>query len=111
MTDQSSASRVFDALSNGYRRQLLLELLEANPDDNGEIDPLAHLAHEDGTGGLEVTRTMLVHSHLPKLADKGFIVWDREVGTISKGPNWEEIAQLLQLVRDHPDDLQDGWMW
>lgn len=52
----------------------------------------------------------LTHVHLPKLADVGFIEWDRESGDLSKGPNWEEIAPLLRLMWDHQDELSDGWL-
>lgn len=107
---QSPASRVFDVLSNRYRRQLLLALLEANPQNEDDLDPLDLLSPEEGTDGLEVTQMKLVHGHLPKLADIGFIDWDRETGAISTGPNWEEISPLLELIRDHQDELPEGWL-
>jgi len=62
------------------------------------------------TDDLDATQVNLEHVHLPKLADMGFIEWDRESGDLSKGPNWDEIAPLLQLMYDHQDELPDEWL-
>jgi len=96
-----------DALANPYRRQLLVALLEHNPQDDDDPDPLNLDA---ATGEPDVLETELVHNHLPRLEDKGYIVWDRERKKISKGPNWEEIAPILELVHDHRDELPEGWL-
>jgi hypothetical protein len=58
----------------------------------------------------EVLQTELVHVHLPKLADRGYISWNREENTISKGPNWDDIAPLLELIDTHRDELPEGWL-
>lgn len=110
MSNELHGSRAFEALANRYRRQLLLAMLEANPLDDDELDPLSLLKQRETTADLEVTQIRLHHVHLPKLADMGFIEWDRESGDLSKGPNWEEIAPLLQLILNHQDELPDGWV-
>ncbi|VTT86294.1 hypothetical protein DM2_2332 [Halorubrum sp. DM2] len=51
----------------------------------------------------------MYHSHLPKLADLGFIEWDPDENEIRKGPRWDDIAPLLRLIEDHQDELPDGW--
>jgi hypothetical protein len=110
MSEGPPDSRIFDALANPYRRQLLLAMYEANPQDDHDLDPF-DLLKEGATGDdLEVTQINLNHTHLPKLADMGFIEWDRESGEISKGPEWEEIAPLLKLMYDHQDELPDEWL-
>ncbi|WP_425556836.1 hypothetical protein [Haladaptatus pallidirubidus] len=43
-------------------------------------------------------KTQLQHTHLPKFADKGYIEWTPNTGTIRRGPNFEEIAPLLTLI-------------
>ena len=103
-------SQAFEALANSYRRQLLLALFDANPQDDDDFDPLDLLAEGETTDDLATTRLKLKHSHLPKLADMGFIEWDYELGELSKGPNWKEIAPLLRLMHEHRDVLPDEWL-
>jgi hypothetical protein len=96
-----------DALAASYRRQLLVALLEHNPQDDEDRDPLDVIPEPDEP---EVLQTELVHVHLPKLEELGYITWNREENTISKGPNWEEIAPLLGLIERNRDELPDGWL-
>lgn len=103
-------SRAFDALANSYRRQLLLALFDENPQDDDDLDPLDLLVEGETADDLTATRIELTHMHLPKLADMGFIEWDRESGELSKGPNWKEIAPLLRLMHEHRDELPDEWL-
>jgi len=98
---------LIDALSNAYRRQLLVALLEHNPQDDRDTDPLDLLSEVEQGDALELA---LVHSHLPKLEEMGYISWDRKANEINKGPNWDEIAPLLTLIHNHRDELPDGWL-
>jgi DNA-binding transcriptional ArsR family regulator len=98
---------VFDALSDPYRRELLVALLEHNPQDDDDIDPLDLVGDGDDP---EVLQTELVHKHLPKLEEMGVIEWDRERGEISTGPNWEDMAPLLELIEANRDELPEGWL-
>jgi hypothetical protein len=107
MLDSSSSDDVFEALSHPYRRQLLVAVLARNPQDDDDRDPLDLVADDVDPDVLEVD---LIHTHLPKLAEMGFIEWDRDAGDISKGPNWGDIAPLLVLIRDHQDELPDDWL-
>lgn len=109
MTDRSDTSRVFEALAHPYRRQLLVALLEANPRADDDLDPMGLLAAGE-TDEPAVTEEGLIHLHLPKLVDMGFIEWDRDAGEISKGPDWETIAPVLQLMHDHREELPDDWL-
>lgn len=110
MDERSLSSRAFEALASPYRRQLLLALRVENPQADDDLDPLNLLEQREPTVDRDATRASLYHVHLPKLAEAGFIRWDRESGEISKGPEWEEIAPLLKLMDDHPDGLPDGWL-
>ena len=98
---------VFEALSNPYRRQLLLSLLEHNPQDGDDRDPLNVVADDIEPDVLEVE---LIHNHLPKLEEMGFVNWDRETNKISKGSNWGDIAPLLVLIENHQDELPEDWL-
>lgn len=96
------------ALANPYRRQLLVALLKHNPQEDNAIDPLNAVAPTETEP--ERLRIELVHNHLPKLADAGYIDWEKDGGKLSKGPSWDEISPLLRLVHEHRDELPDGWL-
>ena len=94
-----------DALADVQRRKLLIALGEHNPQDDSPtvIDP-------DGeTDALERALAM-DHVHLPKLANYGFIEWDRVENEVTKGPNYEEIRPLLELLDDHRNELPADWL-
>lgn len=106
MDVDSISGDLFVALSNPYRRQLLVALLDHNPQDDHDRDPLNIVSDNVDP---EVPEITLRHSHLPKLEQMGFITWDRETKEISKGPDWNEIEPLLTLIHEHQDELPKGW--
>lgn len=97
---------VFTALKNHYRRRLLIRLLEHNPQDPVDLPNDVHLGETDR----ERLNAELYHNHLPKLEELGFIRWDRETNEVVKGPKFDEIRPLLQLIHEHRDELPDGWV-
>jgi hypothetical protein len=107
VTSGTRLDRALDALGHKYRRRLLVGLLDHNPQDDDDAQR-AETSLGDDLG--EEVEVALIHSHLPKLEQAGYIAWDRESGEISKGPNWDEIAPLLQLLGDHADELPDDWL-
>jgi hypothetical protein len=50
------------------------------------------------------------HVHLPKLVEYGFVVWDEDEHEVEKGPNFDEIRPVLELLNDHAEELPDGWL-
>lgn len=98
---------LFTAISDPYRRQLLVALLEHNPQDDDDQDPLNILASGQTGDNLPIK---MIHNHLPKLEDMGFIEWNQQTAEISKGPNWDKIAPVLTLIHEHRDELPDGWL-
>jgi hypothetical protein len=52
----------------------------------------------------------LLHNHLPKLEELEYIHWNQDNREISKGPKWDEIAPLVELIHNHRDELPDGWL-
>jgi hypothetical protein len=97
--ETSSFDAILDALSQIQRRTLLVALLEPTPPT---VAP--------GVAG-ETERTTfkqsaaMNHVHLPKLANYGFIEWDRENDEVSKGASFDEIRPLLELLDNHRDEL------
>lgn len=96
---------LLEALANGYRRELLLALLEHNPQDADESDPL-DIHH---SGAFEESEFDIFMNHLPMLEQLGIIEWKQEAEEINKGPDWEEFAPLLKLIADHRDELPASW--
>lgn len=107
MSPDGRLNSVFRALENRYRRQLLVALSEENPQDDDDRDPLDIVAPRDEPDALE---TELVHRHLPMLEEAGYIEWDRENNTIRRGPRRDEIGPIVELIRNHRDELPDGWL-
>ncbi|MGQ4555611.1 DUF7344 domain-containing protein [Halobellus sp. GM3] len=90
-----------DALSHICRRRLLFELYEEV--NSGEGESINYT-------GIPLLRTerrriLLHHAHLPKLEELGYINWKEGEQTIQKGPRWDEIEPLLELIYSHLDEL------
>ena len=97
----------FEALANIYRRRLLVALLEHNPQrDNVDVPEDVH----KGENALEVLQIEFQHSHLPRLEEAGFIRWNRDTHEVVKGPRFDEIRPLLELMQNHADELPDDWL-
>lgn len=94
-----------DALDRPWRRKLLFALLDIEPSESSGIDAFGP-AEDSGPFefGLEANG-----SHLSKLADYGFVDWNRDTHRVRKGRNFDDIRPLLELLVNHEDDLPDGW--
>ena len=92
------------ALSNPYRRRLLAGLVETKHD--GVIDPVAVLSTPPTDS--EEIEVRLIHHHLPQLEQQGFINWNRDQGTVARGPAWEDVAPVVTMLQTHRDDLPEG---
>jgi hypothetical protein len=92
---------VLDILSHPIRRRLLFSLYEQ---DRGagelSLQQVSGLAFEE-----DHRRVALYHVHLPKLTDKGYVRWDDDEQTITKGPAWSQIEPLLRLLYNHLSEL------
>jgi hypothetical protein len=89
--------KIADALGHQTRRNILLELVDDNP-----LQPLEALATHDPR---EDEKLQLIHIHLPKLDDMGYVTWDREDETVVKGSNWEEIEPVVRLLSDNSERI------
>lgn len=92
-----------EAIADRTRRHLLFELLEdAAGDTPIEI--------ADRVGDPETAEPIeMRHVHLPKLADHGFVRWDREHRLVRRGPRFDEIEPLLTLLYGNADELAGEW--
>lgn len=92
-TETTSTDAIFDALSNSRRRQLLFALLEHNP----------QVVSPQSTNGEKQYTLKDYHVHLPKLTDNEFITY--ESNKMEKGPRFEEIRPVLELLESQSDEL------
>ena len=84
---------MMDALRSRPRRVVLMTLIE-RPTEVSIAALERELTHENA-------RISLLHSHLPKLADTGYIEWDEDAETVSRGPRFSEVEPLVQLLREY----------
>lgn len=92
--------KVFDALAERDRRELLVELLDTESHD---VSTVSGVPWEIEESDEEMIRKC--HVHLPKLADYGFIEWNREEDVVTRGPRFDELQPLLEHVIDQRDEL------
>ena len=96
----------FDLLKSAYRRRLLVTLLDHNPEDETDIPEDLTTSDEE----LEAMLREMTHIHLPKLESLDVVEWDREENVVTRGPTFEELRPLLELVHKHRDELPEGWI-
>lgn len=105
---RESFDDALDALRNRQRRELLLSLLDHNPQ---HVSGITDGGVESRPDTVAMDRLVtLRHVHMPKLVEYGFVEWDEETREARKGPNFEEIRPLLELLANHEDELPDGWL-
>ncbi len=92
--------KAFAALMNEHRRKLLVALLGENPSVARFKTPTSSDSEAVDPDRLQVA---MHHHHLPKLVDSGFVHVDEDTNEISKGPQFEEIRPLLELVEGHTE--------
>ena len=83
---------MMDALISPIRRVVFITLLDTTETSIATLE--SQLNHE-------MARIHLYHSHLPRLADAGYIEWDDDTDTISKGPKFPEVEPLVQLLKEY----------
>jgi hypothetical protein len=103
---RSTLDQLFEALSHPYRRRILTAIATRNPQHEDDFTP-AEFAGDDEK--FEQCLTALHHNHLPRLDEAGFIEWDREAKTIRRGPRYDEIVPLVELLIAHEDELPADW--
>lgn len=107
MCESGRTDRVFEALTAPPRRRVLLALLEGSPRSDDGIDPLNPGPADPSRGAVDADRIALVHKHLPKLDDLGYVDWYQTTGEIHRGENWDEIAPILRLLQDYRGDVPE----
>ena len=87
---------MMDALQSRNRRVILMSLVGGTTETS-----LASLEDQ------AIDRIRQYHVHLPKLADAGYIEWDTEAETISRGPKFAEVEPLVQLLNEYDAEFSE----
>lgn len=94
------SSRRLDSVMNALQapeRRLVLSALVDAPTGTSPEAIARRVPREDAD-------VPLYHEHLPKLAAEGYIEWDPDARTLSRGPNFDDVEPLVRLLRHHTDD-------
>ena len=83
---------MLDALGNEARRSILLALRHDAPGTILDVSDRSTDTEE---------AIQLYHTHLPKLAEDGYVEWDRDSNTLSRGPRFPDIEPLLRLLEEY----------
>jgi len=97
---------VFEALSAEPRRQLVVSLLDAPAGETVSLPESARNPNIPVT--LEEFRLQLIHRHLPKLAEQGFVEWEEDPLVASRGPRFDEVAAVLKAIQENSRDVPDS---
>jgi len=88
---------LFEVLADEHRREILFTLVDQPPSE----PPIYLDAPPDTAGGDPTADIERQHVHLPKLADYGFIEWNRDLNAVEPGPRFEEHRPVLELLSEH----------
>lgn len=104
--EEAPLAAAFSALSHPMRRRVLAEIHDPPSQSADEFELEDFL---QGDGGRERPALELYHNHLPRLDTEGFVDWDHETNTVTRGPRYEEIRPVLSVLQANSDQLPDDW--
>jgi len=103
---EAPLSELFEILSHEYRRRILLELAHLDTRADAQVETARFTEFDDEP---DVLRLSLCHNHFPKLDDHGFVDWDPEAETLTRGPRFGEIEPFLALMSEHENTIPQNW--
>lgn len=113
MTNSVPDDDAFDAMADEERRALLGRLRNGGPlrvstltDTSRELAAAndafldQYLSGTLDIHGIDEERIRTHCVHLPKLVEYDFVNWDRSTNFVTRGPRFDEVEPLLELVAD-----------
>ncbi|QSX00107.1 hypothetical protein [Haloterrigena alkaliphila] len=97
---------VFKALSAEPRRQLIVSLLNASPDESVPLPESAIMPNVPPDP--ETLRMELHHTHLPLLTNRGFVTWDTDPLVAARGPRFDEVAVVFEALHSEATAIPDS---
>lgn len=98
--------QVFRAVSAEPRRQVIGSLLDAPADEAVLLPESADSDHVQKSP--EELRIDLYHRHLPLLADLGFIEWETDPLVAVRGPRFDEVAAVFEVLSSSATELPES---
>lgn len=94
---------VFRALTAEPRRQIVVALMEAPSGRRLSLPEAANPPYllQDP----EQLYLDLVNTHLPVLAEPGFVEWERDSLSVERGPAFEEVEVVFEALLAKADDI------
>ena len=103
--ERTTLDELFEVLSKPPRRRILSALADTDSREEAEFVPEEFTSD----GRREDVLMKLHHIHLPKLDEPGFIEWSPDSKTVERGPRFDEIAPVVELLIDHRHQLPSSW--
>lgn len=97
---------LFDALSAEPRREIIKSLLDVPQERRLSLPEAAESPNQSIDA--EAFQAELRHHHLPKLAEQGYVRWDRERFCVQRGHNFEELAFIVENVLESVDEVPES---
>ncbi len=97
---------VFEALSSEPRRQLIVNLLDASPDESVPLPESA--VNPNVPPNAKALRQNLYHVHLPMLAERDIVEWQNEPFVASRGSQFEEAAVVFDALHAEVTKIPDS---
>jgi hypothetical protein len=95
--------QLYEVFSAEPRRMIIVSLTEVPP---GRRVPLPDAAESPNQSmGPEMLSIHLRHHHLPKLAEAGYVRWERERFLVQRGPYFEEAAFVVEKFLESVDEI------
>lgn len=94
-------------LAHPSRRKIAMQLRDELVTPDGGVSPAGDTT-ESGHVAVDtnsIEGVSLYHTHLPMLEAAGFVTWNRETGTVHRGPGFSEMLPLLQAIDDYAATL------
>lgn len=108
-TTDTSLDTLLQTLCHSYRRRILRAVADQAPRKEEELISEAFDFDVLDEAEAERMRIELYHTHLPKLAEGGYVDWSPESETIRRGPNFEEAASLVERIDRHEKESPADW--
>ncbi|WP_435181475.1 DUF7344 domain-containing protein [Halorussus sp. AFM4] len=98
--------QLFDAISAEPRREIIKSLLDVPQERRLPLPEAAESPNQSMDS--ETLVIELRHHHLPKLAEGGYVRWDRENCCVQRGPNFAEPAFIIENVLESADEIPES---
>ncbi|WP_340097695.1 DUF7344 domain-containing protein [Salinibaculum salinum] len=96
-------NKLHQILASQERRMVLYSLMDA-PKERRMPLPEAAMPPESSWDPEQI-RIHLKHNHLPQLADAGYVRWECDPFCVQRGPHFEEVAVIFNLIHDSIDQF------